>query len=198
MLAVIQYVYKANLQKCSRDFISIIFNLLAFQKISQKPTTYGSLNEKAEYLKFLPECLLIKKTVCRYPENCPPRKIAPGQGWCLDQGQGQFQGWGATRQLPSRKIAPRLGLGFGIRLVLGFRDNFPWGQLSQNCVPKKTYLNFSTFSSTFFHCSQSIFFFFFVFKYSSSCVLSFCLNETSAFLCFSFMLLQKQCFNLKV
>ena len=165
MLAVIQYVYKANLQKCSRDFISIIFNLLAFQKISQKPTTYGSLNEKAEYLKFLPECLLIKKTVCRYPENCPPRKIAPGQGWCLDQGQGQFQGWGATRQLPSRKIAPRLGLRFGIRLVLGLWDNFPWGQLSQNCVPKKTHLNF--FSVQLFFNVLNFFFCccFFVFKY---------------------------------
>ena len=35
-------------------------------------------------------------------------------------------------QLPPRKIAPRLGLGFGLSLVLelGSGDNFPRGQLS--------------------------------------------------------------------
>ena len=38
---------------------------------------------------------------CRYTDNCPPRKIAP-----------------------------RLGLGFGLGLVLGLGGNFPWGQLS--------------------------------------------------------------------
>ena len=67
-----------------------------------------------------------------YPDSCPPRNIVPGQDWGLGQAQGQFQGWGATKQLPPRKIDPQLGLGFGLRLVLGLGGNFPWGQLSQN------------------------------------------------------------------
>ena len=35
-------------------------------------------------------------------------------------------------QLPPRKIAPRLGLGFGLasELGLGLEGNFPWGLLS--------------------------------------------------------------------
>ena len=49
----------------------------------------------------------------------PRGKLPHGQGWSLGQGQGQFQGWGATRQLHPRKIVPRLGLGFGLGLVLG-------------------------------------------------------------------------------
>ena len=52
----------------------------------------------------------------------PRGKLPHGQGWSLGQGQGQFQGWGATRQLHPRKIVLRLGLGFGLGLVLGQED----------------------------------------------------------------------------
>ena len=47
----------------------------------------------------------------------------------LPFGQGQFQGWGATRQLLGRKIDPWLGLGFVLELVLELGGNFPRGQL---------------------------------------------------------------------
>ena len=30
-------------------------------------------------------------------------------------------------QLPPRRIAPQLGFGLGLGLVLGFGGNFPWG-----------------------------------------------------------------------
>ena len=49
----------------------------------------------------------------------PRGKLPPGQGWSFGQGQGYFQGWGATRQLPQKKIATCLGLGFGLGLFLG-------------------------------------------------------------------------------
>ena len=52
--------------------------------------------------------------ICRYPDNCPPR---------LRLGFESRLGLvlGATRQLPQRKIAPRLGirLGFGWQFSLG-------------------------------------------------------------------------------
>ena len=37
-----------------------------------------------------------------------------------------------SEQLPPRKIAPLLGLGFwlGLGLGLGLEGNFPWGQFS--------------------------------------------------------------------
>ena len=64
-----------------------------------------------------------------------PGKLPIGQGWGLYQGQGQFQGWGTTRQLPPRKIALWLRLGFGLGLVLGLGVIF----LGGNCprTPKK-------------------------------------------------------------
>ena len=51
------------------------------------------------------------------------------QGWGFGQGQGQFQGWGAARQLLRRKIDPCLGLGFVLELVLELGGNFLRGQL---------------------------------------------------------------------
>ena len=97
--------------------------------------------------------VIYQKTVRRYPDNCPPEencprlgfsqnlkgirtmpppppppprgKLTPGYGWGLGQGQGQFQGWGATRKLPPRKVAPRLGLEFGLGLVLRLGGNCP-------------------------------------------------------------------------
>ena len=46
-------------------------------------------------------------------EKCPSVRV---RVWV----RVSFRFWGATRQLPPRKIAPRLGLGFGLGLVLGF------------------------------------------------------------------------------
>ena len=63
----------------------------------------------------------------------PRGKLPHGQGWSLGQGQGQFQGWGATRQLSSRKIPP-VRVRDGLGLVLGLEGNFPWPQLSQNHI----------------------------------------------------------------
>ena len=59
-------------------------------------------------------------------ENCPLVMV-----WVWVKVRISFRvGGGATRQLPSRKVAPRLGLGFGLGLVLGLGSNFPRGQLS--------------------------------------------------------------------
>ena len=33
-----------------------------------------------------------------------------------------FRVWGVTRQLPQRKVFSRLGLGFGLELVLGLEE----------------------------------------------------------------------------
>ena len=49
-----------------------------------------------------------------YPKNCPP--ISAGV-WFKDK--VSFKVGGTTRQLSLKKIAPRLGLGLGIGLVLG-------------------------------------------------------------------------------
>ena len=71
----------------------------------------------------------------------PPGKLPIGQGWGLDQGQGQFQGWEATRQLPPRKIVLWLGLGFGLGLVLGLEVIFlgcNCPRTQKNIVLKKT------------------------------------------------------------
>ena len=68
-----------------------------------------------------------------YPDNFPPRKIAPRLGLGFGSRFGSALGWGrwATKQLPPRKIALWLVLGFGLGLVLGVGGgNFPRGQLS--------------------------------------------------------------------
>ena len=63
----------------------------------------------------------------RYPDNFPPRKIAPSPrlGLRFRSRLGLILGLGATRQLPQRKIDPWLGLG----LVLGLGAIF----LGGNC-----------------------------------------------------------------
>ena len=66
-----------------------------------------------------------RKSTSSYASNeCPeirtiaPRgKLPPGQCWSFGQGKGQFQGWGATRQLPRKKIDPWLGLVFGLGAI---------------------------------------------------------------------------------
>ena len=50
-----------------------------------------------------------------YPDNWPPRKIAPRLGLGFQSSLGLVIGLGANRQLPRRTILPWLGLG----LVLG-------------------------------------------------------------------------------
>ena len=57
-------------------------------------------------------------------KNYPPVRV-----WGWVKVRVSFRVGGETRQLPSRKIAPRLGLRFCLGLVLGMRDNFPRGQL---------------------------------------------------------------------
>ena len=61
-------------------------------------------------------------------ENCPP----PVRVGVLVKARVSFRigGGGQTDNYPRRKIAPCLELGFGLGLVLGLGDNFPWGQLS--------------------------------------------------------------------
>ena len=54
-----------------------------------------------------------------YPEeNCPQLGLG------FRSKSGLVSGWGTTRQLPQRKIAPWLGLGSGLGLVLGLGGNF--------------------------------------------------------------------------
>ena len=69
------------------------------------------------------KALFIYRPTSRYPDNWTPRKIAPPPPPPVRVGV-----WvkltvrlelGATKQLPWRKIATRLGLGFGLGLVLG-------------------------------------------------------------------------------
>ena len=61
----------------------------------------------------------------RFPDNCPPRKIALRLGLGFLSRLGLVLGFGrATRQLTPTKIALRLGL------VLWLGDSFPRGQLS--------------------------------------------------------------------
>ena len=60
-------------------------------------------------------------------EKLPPRLV---QGF--SQGQGYFQVWGATRQLPRRTLPPGQGQGLGQNQFLGFGGNFPRWQLSLN------------------------------------------------------------------
>ena len=62
----------------------------------------------------------------------PLRKIAPRLGVGFGSKLGLVLGLGATRQLPRGKLPPRLGLGVELGLVLSLQANFPWGQLSLN------------------------------------------------------------------
>ena len=66
--------------------------------------------ESAKYSKTI--FLLYRSFIRKVSGQSPSSKIAPGPGqdWGLGQSQGQFQGWGETRQQPRRKIAPQLGL----------------------------------------------------------------------------------------
>ena len=50
--------------------------------------------------------LLTNITKNRYPDNCPPRKIAPQLGLWFGSRLGLVLGLRATRQLPPWKIAP--------------------------------------------------------------------------------------------
>ena len=55
-------------------------------------------------------------------------KLPPSQDWGLGQGQGQFQGWGSTKQFPPRKMTHLVR----VRVWVGGGGNSPRGQLSQN------------------------------------------------------------------
>ena len=117
-----------------------------FWKTSRKFRFWGGteLHYKLWNFNFIKSELCLKsdsrlpKIICfndspskRHPDNCPPRKIAPRLGLRFGSKSGLVLGLGATRQLSPRKIAPpRLGLGFGLGLVLGLGGNFSWGQLS--------------------------------------------------------------------
>ena len=70
----------------------------------------------------------------------PQGKLPHDEILVLDQGQGQLQGWGATRQLSPRRIAPGQGL----------RQNQFWrwvGQFSSGAIIPG---NFPRFSNTVF------------------------------------------------
>ena len=75
----------------------------------------------------------------------PRGKLPPDQDWGLGLGQGKFQGWGATRQLPRGKFPPGQGQEFWLGLVFGLGGNFPRGQFSQN----QKHHTFSTVKGTF-------------------------------------------------
>ena len=65
------------------------------------------------------------------------KRIAPWLGLGFVSRSGLVLGLGATRQLPPRKVAPRLGLGFGLGLVLGLGAIFLWGnRLEPNLVER--------------------------------------------------------------
>ena len=57
----------------------------------------------------------------------PRGKLPAGSGWGWVKVRVGFRVGGATRQLRPRKSIPRLGLGFGLGLVLGLGGNFPRG-----------------------------------------------------------------------
>ena len=77
--------------------------------------------------------VLLKILYCYIHYNLGIWTIAPGQSWGLGQGQDQFQSWGATRQLPSMKIAPPLvRVRVYVRVSFGLGVIFLRGQLSQN------------------------------------------------------------------
>ena len=65
--------------------------------------------------------LLLESIRTIVPEkNCPPVRVEVSV-----KVRVSFRVGGATRQLPRRKIAPWLGLGFGLWLILGLGGNFP-------------------------------------------------------------------------
>ena len=88
-----------------------------------------SLTEEIRLFQSIPSGRERPKSLQIHYSPPPRRKLPLSQGWGLGQSQVQFQGWVVTRQLPPRKIAPQLQLGFELRLVLGLGANF----LGGNC-----------------------------------------------------------------
>ena len=72
----------------------------------------------------------ISEQIARYPDNCTPRKIAPRLGLGFGSRLGLVLGLGGNQTIAPEENCPRLGLGFGLGLVLGLEGNFPLGQLS--------------------------------------------------------------------
>ena len=65
----------------------------------------------------------------RYPDNCPPRKIAPRLGLGLGSRSGIVLGLDGNETIaPEKNCPPQLGLGFGLGLVLELGGNFRRGQ----------------------------------------------------------------------
>ena len=65
-----------------------------------------------------------------YPDNCP-RKFASQLGLGFRPRWGLFSVLGGNQIIASEENwHPRLGLGFGLGLVLGLEGNFPRGQFS--------------------------------------------------------------------
>ena len=112
---------------------SIALDCIIFDKILDPPHVAHS-SKIGAYMSLLEA--EFQRLVCLkgYPDNCPPRKIAPrlGLGFRSKLGLvlGLKGGGGATRQLLRRKIGPWLGSGFGLGLFLRLGGNISWGQLS--------------------------------------------------------------------
>ena len=93
---------------------SIALDCIIFDKILDPPHVAHS-SKIGAYMSLLEA--EFQRLVCLkgYPDNCPPRKIAPRLGLGFQSSLGLVIGLGANRQLPRRTILPWLGLG----LVLG-------------------------------------------------------------------------------
>ena len=72
----------------------------------------------------------ISEQIARYPDNCTPRKIASRLGLGFGSRSGLVLGLGGNQTIAPEENCPWLGLGFGLGLVLGLEGNFPLGQLS--------------------------------------------------------------------
>ena len=87
------------------------------------------------------------------PHPTPPEENCPlGQGWGFGKSYGQFQGWGATRQLSRRKFDPWLKLGFWLGLVLELGGNFLQGNCPRTLIANggtnlQKIINFSKYST---------------------------------------------------
>ena len=90
-------------------------------------TTLGATSASFLFFKyFIEKSILVREQLDMVSGQLPPRL---GLGFLSRS--GLVLGLGATRQLPPKKIASRLGLEFGLGLVLELWGNFPRGSCSR-------------------------------------------------------------------
>ena len=82
----------------------------------------------------------MSKSLKWYPDNCPPRKIAPRLGLGFGSRSRLVLGLGDNQAIAPEEDCPRLGLGFGLGLVFGVERGRQFSSGETVLEPVKIYM----------------------------------------------------------